>query len=212
MMETKNDETKSCVFYGFLNICSVDWNDTFVKLLDQCLSKIKDSSAKRQDGLQLNLESVQSKLYSYNGCYLHYTIFIFIPHSKILEAKSNYPKVCQCRKTSGQTKAMNTATFQLQRKLLALWGNVFFETTSSKFIKMEKVYSVQNCRPRWREQEVSKTSYCRYVLLYQWRWKFKLTFIWSSKFGFREIDEKLVWYIDPMLKFVTKLEPLKPWN
>ena len=120
-METKNDETKSCVFYGFLNICSVDWNDTFVKLSDQCLSKIKDSSAKRQDGLQLNLESVQSKLYSYNGCYLHYTIFIFIPHSKILEAKSNYPKVCQCRKTSGQTKAMNTATFQLQRKLLALW-------------------------------------------------------------------------------------------
>ena len=72
-METENDETKSCVFYGFLNMCSVDRYDTFVELSDQRLSKIKDSSAKRQDGLRLNLEPVQSKLYSHNGCYLHYT-------------------------------------------------------------------------------------------------------------------------------------------
>ena len=73
VMETENDETKSCVFYGFLDMYSVDRHDTFVELLDQRLSKIKDSSAKRQDGLRLNLEPVQSKLYSHNGCYLHYT-------------------------------------------------------------------------------------------------------------------------------------------
>ena len=73
MMETEKDQTKSCVFYGFLNMCSVDRHDTFVELSDQRLSKIKDSSAKRQDGLRLNLEPVQFKLYSHNGCYLHYT-------------------------------------------------------------------------------------------------------------------------------------------
>ena len=72
-METEKYETKSCVLHGFLNICSVDRNDTFVKLSDQCLSKIKDSGAKRQGGLQLNLKPVQSKLHSRNGCYLHCT-------------------------------------------------------------------------------------------------------------------------------------------
>ena len=72
VMETEMDETKSYLFNGFLNMCSVDQNDTFVELSDQRLSKIKDSSAKRQDGLQLNLEPVQSKLYSHNGCYLYY--------------------------------------------------------------------------------------------------------------------------------------------
>ena len=71
--KTGKDETKSCVFHGFLNTCSVDRNDTFVKLSNQILSKIKDSSAKRQDGLQLNLALVQSKLNSHNSCYLHYT-------------------------------------------------------------------------------------------------------------------------------------------
>ena len=30
--KTGKDETKSCVFHGFLNTCSVDRNDTFVKL------------------------------------------------------------------------------------------------------------------------------------------------------------------------------------
>ena len=80
MMETERDETKSCVFHGFLNICSVDQNDasvdrndTFVELSDQCFSKIKDSSVERQGGLQLNLKPVQSKLHSRNGCYLHCT-------------------------------------------------------------------------------------------------------------------------------------------
>ena len=34
-------------------MCSVDQNDTFVELFDQRLSQIKDSSAKRQDELQL---------------------------------------------------------------------------------------------------------------------------------------------------------------
>ena len=57
-METEKDEIKNCVFYGFLNMCSVDRHDTFVELLNQRLSKIKDSSAKRQDGLRLNLERV----------------------------------------------------------------------------------------------------------------------------------------------------------
>ena len=69
MMKTEKEETKSCVFHGFLNMCSVDQNDTFVELPDQRLSKINNSIAKRQDGLP-NLES---KLYSHNGCYLHYT-------------------------------------------------------------------------------------------------------------------------------------------
>ena len=55
-------------------MCFVDENETFVvELSDQRLSKIKDSSAIRQDGLQLNLEPVQSKLYSQNGRYLNCT-------------------------------------------------------------------------------------------------------------------------------------------
>ena len=70
---TEKDETKSSIFHGFLNISSVDQNDIYVELVDQRLSQIKDSSAKRQDGLQLNMEPVQSKLYSHNGCYLHAT-------------------------------------------------------------------------------------------------------------------------------------------
>ena len=56
MMETVKEETKSCVFHGFLNMCSVDRNDTFAELPEQRLSEIKDSSAKRQYGLQLGLE------------------------------------------------------------------------------------------------------------------------------------------------------------
>ena len=59
-METVKEETKSCVFHWFLNMCSVDRNDTFAELLEQRLSEIKDSSAKRQYGLQLDLEPVQS--------------------------------------------------------------------------------------------------------------------------------------------------------
>ena len=73
MMESEKDETKSCVLYGFWNMCSVDQHETFVELSDLPLSKIKDSSAKRLDRLWLNLETVQSKLYSHNSCYLHYT-------------------------------------------------------------------------------------------------------------------------------------------
>lgn len=66
-METEKDEIKSCVFHGFLNrflngfFLSIEM--TLVELWDQRLKKIKDSSAKRQDGLQLNLEPFQSKLY-----------------------------------------------------------------------------------------------------------------------------------------------------
>ena len=77
-METDKDETKSCVYHGFLNMCSVDQNGTSIELLEQCLSKIKDSSAKRQDRFQMNLGPVQSKLYSHNGCYLHYTSSCYI--------------------------------------------------------------------------------------------------------------------------------------
>ena len=73
MMETDQNETKRCVFHEFLNMCPADRNDTFAELSDQRLCKIKDPSAKRQDGLQLNLEPVQSKLHSHNGCYLYYT-------------------------------------------------------------------------------------------------------------------------------------------
>ena len=70
MRETEKDEIKSCLFHEFLNR-----NGTYVQFSGQRLSKIKDSSAKRQDELQLNLEPVQSKRYSHNGCYLHYTSF-----------------------------------------------------------------------------------------------------------------------------------------
>ena len=75
MRETEKDEIKSCLFHEFLNMCSANRNGTYVQFSGQRLSKIKDSSAKRQDELQLNLEPVQSKLYSHNGCYLHYTSF-----------------------------------------------------------------------------------------------------------------------------------------
>ena len=73
MMETEKDEIKNCVFYGFLNVCSVNRHKPFIALLDQRLRKIKGSSAKRQDGLRINLELVQSKLYLHNDCHLHYT-------------------------------------------------------------------------------------------------------------------------------------------
>ena len=74
MIETENNKTQSCMFYGFLNMCSVERNDTFVNLLsDQLLSKIEGSDARRRDRLQLNLALVQSKLYSNNSCYLPYT-------------------------------------------------------------------------------------------------------------------------------------------
>ena len=52
---------------------------------------------------------------------------MLIPHCKIFETKSTHPKVCQYRRISGQTKVINTATFQFQRKLLVLWGNVFWD-------------------------------------------------------------------------------------
>ena len=74
MIETENNETQSCMFYGFLNLCSVERNDNFVKFLsDQLLSKTEGSGTKRQDRLQLNLALVQSKLYSNNSCYLSFT-------------------------------------------------------------------------------------------------------------------------------------------
>ena len=91
MMETDQNQTKSCVFHGFLNMWSVDRNDTFVELSDQRLSKIKDPRARRQDGLQLNLGPVQSKLYSHSGCYLHDTS----PYHIAKYLKQNLPsKIC----------------------------------------------------------------------------------------------------------------------
>lgn len=35
-------------------------------------------------------------------------------------------------------------------------------------------------------KKVPRNSYCWYVLLYLWQWKFKLNFIWSSKPAFQE--------------------------
>ena len=55
-------------------------------------------------------------------------------------------------------------------------------------------------------KKVSKTSYCRYVIMYQWRLKFKFNFIWSSKSRFREINKKLMWFMDTMWKFVKKFQ------
>ena len=55
-------------------------------------------------------------------------------------------------------------------------------------------------------KKVSKTSYCRYVIMYQWRLKFKFNFIWSSKYRFREINKKLMWFMDTMWKFVKKFQ------
>ena len=43
MIETEKDETKSCVFHGFLNICSVDQNDASVvemTLLRNCRTSV----------------------------------------------------------------------------------------------------------------------------------------------------------------------------
>ena len=75
VIETENNETQSCMFYGFLNMCSVERNDNFVKFLSDQLfsSKTEGSGAKRQHRLQLNLALVQSKLYSNNSCYLSFT-------------------------------------------------------------------------------------------------------------------------------------------
>ena len=162
VMETEMDETKSYLFNGFLIMCSVDQNDTFAELSDQRLSKIKDSSAKRQDGLQLNLEPVQSKLYLHNGCYLYY-----IPSYHI-----------------------------------------------AKYLKRNRTAD------RGKVKKVSRMSYCRYMLLYHWRWRFKLNFTWSSKPGLREINEKLMWFMDIMLKYEDlklkryeeRYEDLKFWQ
>ena len=54
--------------------------------------------------------------------------------------------------------------------------------------------------------KVSRMSYCRYVLLYQWRWKFKLNSTWSSNPGFQKINEKPMWFMDTMLKLVRKYQ------
>ena len=55
-------------------------------------------------------------------------------------------------------------------------------------------------------KKVPRNSYCWYVLLYLWQWKFKLNFVWSSKPAFQEINEKLMWLTDTMLKFIKKFQ------
>lgn len=53
-----------------------------------------------------------------------------------------------------------------------------------------------------KAKKLSSMPYCSYVRLCQWRWKFKLNFIWYSKPDFWEINEKLMWFVDTVLKFV----------
>ena len=86
---------------------------------------------------------------------MSFTLYMFIPHCKIFKVKSTHPDVCQCRRTSGQLKESNTATFQFQRKLLVLWGNLLFETRSLQYVKMEKVYYEQNCKVKKSFKDVT---------------------------------------------------------
>ena len=165
MMETEKDETKRCVFHGFLKMSSFDRNDTFVKLPDQRSSKIKDSSVKRQDGLQLNLEPLQYKLYSHNGCYLHYT-----SSSCIAKYLKRLPSTQKCANiyTSGQTKATKIATFQFHRKqLLALCGEMCSLTPDLRNPSSCEKSILCRSAGRSKGKKVSRMSYCRYGLLYQ---------------------------------------------
>lgn len=112
MIETEKDEGKSCAVHGLLNTCSVDRNETFVELSEQWLQRDWWITAKPRT---CSIQTIFTK-------WLFFTLCIFKPHRKIFEAKSTHPKVCQCRRTSGQTKSINTTNFQFQGKLLVLVG------------------------------------------------------------------------------------------
>ena len=91
------------------------------------------------------------KLYLRNGCYLHYTFSYHI--AKYL--KRNPPtQKCSSVEDQWPNKGNQHSYLQFQRKLLVLWGNVFFETRYLQSIKMEKVHSVQNCRPGQRGKKI----------------------------------------------------------
>ena len=59
---------------------------------------------------------------------------------------------------------------------------------------------------RAKGKKDSRMSCYRYVILYQWKIKFKLNFIWTSKSRFHKINEKFMWFMETMWKFVKKFQ------
>ena len=155
MMETEKDETTSCAFWIcvlFTEMTLLLWHSVFcvllieMKLLLNCRTRVSAKSKCEKTGW-ITTKPRTCSVWTIFTQWLLFRLYIFIPHCKICEANPTHPKVYQCRRTSDQTKVINTATLQSQNKLLVLWGNMFFETRSSQSLKMEKVYSMQNCRP-----------------------------------------------------------------
>ena len=127
-------------------------------------------SAKRQNGLQLNLEPVQSKLYSHNGCYLHYTFTFHI--AKYL--KRNLPTQ-KCASVEEPPAKQRQSTL-LPCNLKENW--LFCREMCSLRPHLRNAWRWKKsilCRTpdRGKGKKVSRMSYCSYVILYQWLWKFK---------------------------------------
>ena len=125
-------------------------------------------------------------------------------HTKIFEAKSTHPKVCQGRRSSGQMKATNTATFQFQQKLLVLWVNVFWDHIFAicqygKVLFCSELLTVV----KWKK---ATAGMCFCINDDKNLSLFLSIFIWSSKRGCWEINKKLIWFMDTMLKSVTKYQ------
>ena len=105
-----------------------------MKLLLNC----RNSDCKETDGLRLNLEPVQSKLYSQNGCFLHYASSNHI--GKYLKQNPPTQKYANVEEPVAKRSRSTLLTFNSKENCLFLWGNVFFETRFSQSVKMEKNY------------------------------------------------------------------------
>ena len=159
--------------------------------------------AKTQDGLQLSLEPVQSKQYSQNGCYLHYTSSYHI--AKYLKRNPPTQKCASVQEPVAKQRRPAVLPSSLKANNLFREEMCFLRPDPCNPSRW-KTCILCRTADRGKGIKVSSMSYCRYVLLYQWRWKFKLNSTWSSNPGFQEINEKPMRFMDTMLKFARKYQ------
>ena len=170
-----------------------------MKLLLNC----RNSDCKETDGLRLNLEPVQSKLYSQNGCFLHYASSNHI--GKYLKQNPPTQKYANVEEPVAKRSRSTLLTFNSKESCL-FCGEMCSLRPDFRNPWWWRKIILRRTADLGKRKKVSRMSYCWYVLPYQWWWKFKLNFICSSKPRFWEINKTLMIYVKTMLNFVRKFQ------
>ena len=151
--------------------------------------------------MRINLEPVQFKLYSQNGCYLHYTSSYDI--AKYLKQNPPTQKYSSAEEPVANLRRSTLLPFDFKENCLFCGEMCSLRPDPCNPLRWKNSI-LSRTADRGKGKKVSRMSYCRYGILYQWRLKYKLNFICSSKSRFREINKNLTWFMEIMWKFVKK--------